>query len=305
MITFKKFNFQNYKDCFVVTDATLQKLYDITGDNVFVLPCGEKAKKMFYVQKLCGWLLAKGAQKDCTLVAVGGGSVGDVVGFTASVYKRGVKLLHVPTTLLAQIDSSIGGKTAVDLNGVKNAVGTFYKADTLVDVSFLSTLPKKQWKNGQGELLKYRMLSAEIDQIALGGNILQTVKACANYKQKICRADPLDKNQRHILNFGHTIGHALELSCNISHGEAVANGLFYETLLSHKLGLVENAYVEKWQNQVKNLFEIHPFTPQILQLTLQDKKNVNGEVCFVLPTTDGFCTKFIPFKQLLLLLQDA
>ncbi len=289
----------------MVTDVTLSKLYGLSGDNVFLLPCGEKAKKMLYVQKMCSWLLKKGAQKDCTLVAVGGGSVGDVVGFTASVYKRGVKLLHVPTTLLAQIDSSIGGKTAVDLDGVKNAIGTFYKADTLIDVSFLRTLPKKQWKNGQGEVLKYRMLSADIDKIAESGDILQTVKACANYKRQICRLDPTDKNQRHLLNFGHTIGHAMELSYNISHGEAVANGLFYETLLAHKLGLVQSTYVEKWQNQVKNLFEIHVLSPQILQLTLQDKKNVNGEICFVLPTTEGFCTKFLLMGQLIQLLRDA
>ncbi len=302
MIEYKKFNLKDYGNCFVVTDIKLSKLYNIVGNNVFVLPCGEKDKSFFYAKKMCSWLLQQGAQKDDKIVAIGGGSVGDVVGFVAGIYKRGVKLVHVPTTLLAQIDSSIGGKTALDLDNVKNAVGTYFMADTVIDVDFLKTLPPKQWKNGQGELLKYRMLCNEIDKIYLNGDISQTVKACAEFKQRVCEKDPFDKAERRLLNFGHTIGHAMELSLKMSHGEAVANGLYYETLLAEKLGLINSVYLKNWQAEIQKYFCVKPLTLQILKYTLQDKKNKNGQVGFVVPTENGFCVKFLPEQQLNLLL---
>lgn len=298
MICFEKFDFENYKNKFVVTDEKISELFGIRGDNVLIVPRGEKAKNFFYVQKICEWLLANGAQKADVAVAVGGGSIGDVVGFAASVFKRGIGLLHVPTTFLAQIDSSIGGKTAVDLGGVKNAVGTFYPADTLIDTDFLRTLPKKQWKNGQGELLKYRMLSSDVDSVAVSGDVCQTVKACVAFKTGVCERDPFDTGERHILNFGHTMGHALELSYRIPHGEAVANGIFYEVTLACRLGLTDKFYAKKWQDEAKKLFPIRALTPQILQLTLHDKKDVDGKVGFVLPSAAGFVSKQIQFDQL-------
>ena len=145
----------------VVTDEHVAKLYGIT--QAYLLPRGERAKTFFHAQKLCRWL-TDNADKHTLMVAVGGGSVGDVAGFCASVFKRGMPLLQVPTTLLAQVDSGIGGKTALDVAGVKNAVGTFYEADTLIDVNFLGTLSPAQRKNGMAEVLKYRMLTAEAEQ---------------------------------------------------------------------------------------------------------------------------------------------
>lgn len=265
---------------------------------MFFLPRGERAKDLRYVGQLCSWLVSRGAQRDDVLVAVGGGSVGDVTGFVASVYKRGMKFLNVPTTFLAQIDSGIGGKTAVDLDGVKNAVGTFVEGDTLIDVDFLSTLPRTQWKNGFGELLKYRMLDSAIDKAACGKDIAEIVRTCADFKQRVCERDPFDKNERRVLNFGHTIGHAMELFYGISHGEAVTNGIFYETLLAFRLGLVDKDYLQRWQAEAVRLFAIHELTPQILCLTLHDKKNYDGQICFVLPTAEGFCQRQISFRQL-------
>lgn len=297
MVTFQKFDVTQYPDAFIVTDTHLAKIYGFSGANVFVLPAGERAKTFANAQKLCKWFLDRKLQKDGTVVAVGGGCVGDTAGFAVSIYKRGVKLLHVPTTLVAQIDSSIGGKTALNLGFVKNAVGTFYDADTLIDTAFLDTLPKKELANGQGELLKYRMLSAEIDDVFHGGNLTDTVKACADYKLQICTRDPFDQNVRHLLNFGHTVGHALELSCKLPHGEAVANGLFYETALAYKLGLCGKSYADKWQGEVMRLFNVHPLTREILSVAQHDKKNVDGQVCCVLPTEGDFVLRNFTLQQ--------
>ncbi len=292
-----KFNTNNYSDCLIVTDANLQKLYNVTGDNVFVIPRGELAKNFATVQELCSWFLSKNLRKNQTVVAVGGGSVGDTVGFACSIYKRGVNVLHVPTTLLAMVDSSIGGKTAIDLDGVKNAVGSFYAGDVLLDVDFLNTLPADQMQNGHGEILKYRMLTQQIDDIFARGNIQDTILACAKWKQTVCELDPFDQGIRQRLNFGHTIGHAMELTLGISHGLAVINGIYYETLLAYKLGLCDKDYLTKWQSEATKLANICPtLTETMLNATLQDKKNDNDLVTFVLP--NKFERVQLPLSQL-------
>ena len=279
-----KFDLSNYKDCLIVTDGKLQSLYNIHGDNVFVIPRGELAKNFATVQELCSWFLSKNLRKNQTVVAVGGGSVGDTVGFACSIYKRGVNVLHVPTTLLAMVDSSIGGKTAIDLDGVKNAVGSFHLGDVLLDVDFLNTLPPGQMQNGHGEILKYRMLTQQIDDIFHQGNIQDTIWACAKWKQAVCEIDPFDQGIRQRLNFGHTIGHAMELTLGIPHGLAVINGIYYETLLAYKLGLCDQNYLNKWQKEATKLTNICPtLTETMLDATLQDKKNDNDLVTFVLP----------------------
>ena len=285
-ITFEKFQLANYANCPIVTDSNIAALYNITGDNVYLLPRGERAKSFNQVQKLCSWFLSRNLSTHDKVVAVGGGSIGDAVGFAASIYKRGVGILHVPTTLIAQIDSSIGGKTAVDLNGVKNAVGTYHFGDTLIDVDFLKTLPKKQLLSGQGELFKYRMLSDDVEDVYNGGkgSLQDVIKACVQYKKTICDKDPFCNDIRNKLNFGHTIGHALELSCNIPHGVAVANGILYETMLAAKLNKCSAEFADKWMKEIARKFPTYSLIDQMLSLTLNDKKNAHGKVCFVLPS---------------------
>lgn len=277
------FNIQNYTNCLVVTDEKIAKLYNVYGENVYYIPQGEQAKNFQTVQGLCRWFLQRNLKRNQTVVAVGGGSVGDTVGFACSIFKRGVKLLHVPTTLLAMVDSAIGGKTAIDLDGVKNAVGTFYPGDVLIDVRFLSTLDNTQMQNGMGEITKYRMLNPQIDDAFLQDDLQKVIDKCANYKQSICDVDPFDKNIRQKLNFGHTIGHAMELSLNLPHGLAVLNGIYYETILAQKLELCTMNYATKWKSEVTKLANISPLTDDILNNTLQDKKNDNDLVTFVLP----------------------
>ena len=298
-----KFDLQNYTHCLVVTDAQLQKLYNIYGDNVFVIPQGEDAKNFVTVQQLCSWFLQKNLRKNQAVVAVGGGSVGDTVGFACSVFKRGVNLLHVPTTLLAMVDSGIGGKTAIDLDGVKNAVGSFYEGDVLLDYDFLSTLDFAQMQNGMGEILKYRMLTEQVDEVFLHNQLNDVIWACANWKRVVCEMDFFDTGFRQRLNFGHTIGHAMELTLDISHGLAVINGIYYETLLAYKLGLCDKEYLGKWQGEAKKLADICPtLTEKMLDLTVQDKKNDNDLVTFILPTK--FEKIQLPLEQVKSLLLD-
>lgn len=296
MITYKKFNLSEHKNHFVVTDETLQKLYNINGENVFVLPKGEEAKSFEVAKNLCLWLLHKQCNKDSTIVAVGGGSVGDLVGFCASIFMRGIKLLHIPTTLLAMIDSSIGGKTAIDLGGVKNVVGTIYVADTLIDFDFLETLPQEQMEDANGEIEKYKLLSSDI-----GATDIQTlIKQCIEFKSKIVEKDLLDKNIRRQLNLGHTVAHALELSYNLTHGQAVLLGLYYELKLAEKIGLLETGFAKNFsqKNNLTEKLQEFKLSAEILNKTLHDKKNSNGKVAFVLYTKDGIEEKLIDKIQL-------
>ena len=284
-ITFEKFVLSKYADCPIVTDSKIASLYNISGDNVYLLPQGEQAKSFQHVQALCSWFLSRGLAPNDKVVAVGGGSIGDTVGFATSIYKRGVDILHVPTTLIAQIDSSIGGKTAIDLDGVKNAVGAYHFGDTLIDVDFLTTLPEQQLLSGQGELLKYRMLCQHVEAAYNDGkgSLTDVIKACVHYKQYVCDTDPFCRDIRSMLNFGHTVGHALELSYGIPHGVAVANGIYYETMLAAKLDICSHEYASKWMSVVSGKFHIYPLNEQIMSLMTNDKKNKYGKVCFVLP----------------------
>lgn len=281
MISFQKFCLDNYTSNLVVTDSNLSKLYSIQGDNVFVLPCGEQAKTFDWAQRLCSWFLSKNLDKSGTVVAVGGGSVGDVAGFAASIYKRGVKVLNVATTLLAMVDSAIGGKTAVNLDGVKNAVGTFAKVDTLIDVGFLQTLSADQIDDGFGEIEKYRLLDEGV--AGYQGDVEGLIRLCACYKQAVVESDPHDVGLRKRLNLGHTIGHGLELTYSLPHGQAVKYGLYYEMQLAVHLGLVDVATYSSWASKITLDAKRYPVNHDVLQAMANDKKNYNQLIVFELP----------------------
>ena len=298
MITFKKFDLSDYKDCLIVTDKKIAEIYSIYGSNVYLLPQGEQAKSFRQVHDLCQWFLIRNLNKGGNVVAIGGGSIGDTVGFACSIYKRGsVRLTHIPTTLLAQIDSSIGGKTALDINGVKNAVGTFFKADTVIDVNFLKTLDVKQTKSGMGELIKYRMLSDDVNGKFNGEVTEQVIKSCVEFKQSVCELDPFDQNVRKKLNFGHTLGHSMEIDHDLQHGFAVANGMYYETKLAYKLNKCSKEYCEHWTKVIADMFKILPIDVSDVMLSQHDKKNSDNGICFVLP--DNFDETYLTLEQVL------
>lgn len=215
-----------------------------------VLPAGEQSKTVDSLAACWEWLAARGARRDDVVLALGGGVIGDLAGFAAATYQRGVGLWQVPTSLLAQVDSSVGGKTAIDLTAGKNLAGSFYQPGLVViDPGVLSTLPDAEFANGLGEVVKYGLLFGE----ALFGGLERErhrvverdpallsdiIKTCVRYKAEVVSEDERDIGRRAVLNLGHTTAHALELGLGygrLGHGEAVGLGLLVSLAVSEKL----------------------------------------------------------------------
>ncbi len=202
---------------------------------IFTLPQGEKSKTLYLFETILSFLLYKKFTRTDCIVAVGGGVVGDMAGFAASCYMRGIDFYNIPTTLLSEVDSSIGGKTAVDLNGVKNAVGAFYQPKAVViDPDTLKTLPKRHISAGLAESIKMAATSdAELFEFIensedLDADIAEIIYRSLLIKKNVVEIDPTEKGLRKVLNFGHTVGHAIESSSGLGelyHGECVALGM--------------------------------------------------------------------------------
>ena len=246
------------------------------------LPQGESSKNIKNLELLLSRLVEYGFTRSDCVVAVGGGVVGDIAGFAASVYMRGIDFYNIPTTLLSQVDSSIGGKTAINLDGVKNAVGTIITVDTLIDTRFLQTLSDEQLDDGFGEIEKYRLLDEQISKYK--GDTDGLIALCANYKQMVVQSDLHDCGARKRLNLGHTVAHGLELTYGITHGQAVKYGLYYEMALAVNLGVVEKAFFDQWTSGIALDLARYPLTQQVLLAMTKDKKNYGGRIVFVLPT---------------------
>jgi 3-dehydroquinate synthase len=243
----------------IVTDSNVNRLYGQTllaamtqaglKASVMEIPAGESSKNMSTVMDITGRLLAEGADRGTLLVALGGGVVGDLTGFIASVYMRSVPYIQIPTTLVGQVDSAIGGKTAVDLPQGKNLLGTFYQPRAVfVDLNFLDTLPDKEFNNGLAEIIKYGIIEdeklfqlLEEDMGAVKSrdsvHLVKMIETCCRIKKSIVEIDEREQGLRRILNFGHTLGHALEAVSDyaLSHGEGVALGMVAAAKLSVKM----------------------------------------------------------------------
>lgn len=237
--------------------ATVQK---ITGFDLLPVPSGEKNKTRETKQWLEDELFKRKLGKETTLIAVGGGTTTDLVGFVASTYMRGLPLILIPTTLLGMVDASIGGKTAVNTTFGKNSLGTFYPPKaTFIHTDFLHTLSEKELKNGLAEILKYGLiLDAKIWEKCnrWKEELPFLIPASIDCKLKVVAHDPEEKTGlRRILNFGHTVGHALEWMSHyeMAHGEAVAMGCIAESYLSHKLGHLTANALENILNLYRNL----------------------------------------------------
>jgi len=216
--------------------------------NLVEFPAGESSKNINTALDIVGKLLELGADRGTMLIAFGGGVVGDLVGFIASIYMRGISYIQIPTTLIGQVDSSIGGKTAIDLPVGKNLLGTFCQPRAVfADLNFLETLPQKEFNNGLAEIIKYgviddekmfRLLEDNMDAIKKRDSVLLTkiVETCCRIKKSIVEIDEKEQGLRRLLNFGHTIGHAIEAVSKyaISHGEGVALGMIAAARISEK-----------------------------------------------------------------------
>lgn len=309
------FQRKNIQNVVILTDENVEKHYsdyfsELSGivlmDKI-VVPAGESSKSIETAIHIWQYLAEKQYDRNTFLLNFGGGMVCDLGGFVASTYKRGIRFANCPTTLLAMIDAAIGGKTGVDLQHLKNAVGTFYFPDIQLstDIDLLQTLPESELRSGFGELVKYALIgSAKLFQELCQSNGFPTIKSeyvdfCIHFKQNVVEKDPKDQGFRHILNFGHTFGHAIESYCaemgnTIAHGLAVAQGLYYESLLSTKLGHLPQ---DEWQQIATFLtkhFDIMPLSTKLLErLTnymLNDKKNCNNLINFTLLDYIGHAT---------------
>lgn len=295
----------------IVTDSNVGKLYadkfktllkeaELSAE-VHIIPAGEESKSLKEAEKIYTRAIEAGLDRHSAIFALGGGVVGDLAGFIAATYMRGVPFYQIPTSLLAQVDSSVGGKVAVDHHLGKNLIGAFYQPkEVWIDLSYLKTLPKRELYTGLGEVIKYGIIEDKdffdyLDDHAddvLSYNdeaLFHIVKRSCEIKADVVGQDEHDNGIRGILNFGHTMGHAIEKETNFArynHGEAVAIGTIGAAHLSHELGMIDDYTVHR---VVKAIEKYH--LPQraegctvdgMMHDILHDKKTVNGIVHWVL-----------------------
>ncbi len=298
---------------FVVISEKVNKLYgkilNIPAVETFVLKDGEKEKNFKNYKKITERMLKNQLSRKDILLAVGGGVVGDMAGFAASTYMRGIDFIQIPTTLLACVDSSVGGKTGIDTDYGKNLVGTFYQPKAVfININFLKTLDTKQFKTGLGEVVKYsfieksckpefeinlfNFLSENFEKINNKDirTLERLVEYCVTLKIAVVEQDEKEGSLRKILNFGHTYGHAIEKITNYkkyTHGEAVVEGMRFAFKLAVEKGLIEKNY-KFLADDVINKFNFTPVKKfnmkKITEIMKSDKKASNGKITFVLPT---------------------
>ena len=306
---------------FVLTDSNVYKLYPaffekyFAETEIFILPAGEENKNFQSLYEILSAITKAGLHRTSRLFAVGGGVVGDIGGLAAALYMRGISCVQIPTTLLSQVDSSVGGKTAVDLGGVKNVVGAFYQPqEVLIAPSFLKTLPPREIKCGLGEIVKYAALSGEIFDILENreGDLTELkflttlIEACVRHKARVVEADEKETGERKSLNVGHTTGHAIELSSGLSHGECVLLGEWLETKAAISAGVCEKEYGERLLKIVKRAIDETPESPfdftglaVCLSKAKSDKKNTDdGKIKMAVAKAKNEWTSFaLPFDE--------
>ncbi|MFP1889863.1 3-dehydroquinate synthase [Lonsdalea quercina] len=301
----------------VVTNDTLAPLYldavrtvlenvGVRVDQV-ILPDGEKYKSLTILDQVFSALLEKPHGRDTTLVALGGGVIGDLTGFAAACYQRGVRFIQVPTSLLAQVDSSVGGKTAVNHPLGKNMIGAFYQpASVVIDIDCLKTLPANELSSGLAEVIKYGIvfdsdffawLETHIDEVRALENapVAYCIRRCCELKAEVVAADERENGLRALLNLGHTYGHAIEAEMgygNWLHGEAVAVGTVMAAQAAYRLGLLGSAEVDRIKALLTRaglpITGPASMTPEsYLPHMMRDKKVLGGELRLILPMAIG------------------
>ncbi len=299
------------KRIFLVANTTVFDLHGIGLENnlsrggfevtTIFIPDGEKHKNLHTVENIYTYLIAQRADRTSTIVALGGGVTGDVAGFVAATYLRGVPFVQLPTTLLSQVDSSVGGKTGVNHPHGKNMIGVFHQPKLVcIDTQTLSTLPERDFRSGIYEVIKHGLiydpgfcefLESELDNLlARKPATLETVisRSC-RIKSKITSLDERESDLRRILNFGHTFAHALEVAAgfkDITHGEAVAYGMLAASKLSRQLGNIDEPTLRRIDRLIVRVGELPPIShlakDELLEAMERDKKRLDGTQYFVL-----------------------
>lgn len=302
------------KNSIVITDENIFKHYStILGRfRTIVLTPGEESKTQSTVDFIISRLIEMEANRQTILIGIGGGVITDITGYTASIYMRGIRFGFVPTSLLAMVDASIGGKNGVDVGVYKNLVGTIRQPVFLFyDIMFLQTLPDKEWKNGFAEIIKHGCILDKRMFKDLETNnpekyrskkklVFQLIQENAFLKSTIVKEDEFETGNRKLLNFGHTIGHALEKKYNLSHGEAVSIGMAYDAHISANLARF------KHKERVLNIIEKYGLPSQqdfnkseVFEIMKMDKKrNVDSVQYILLKTIGRSVIHTIPFTKL-------
>ena len=301
----------------IVTDTQVDELYaDKLGDqltddewevHVLVVDAGEASKATAVAEELWETMLAEGTDRQSIVVAIGGGVVGDLAGFVAATFARGLQFFQVPTTLLAQVDSSVGGKVGINLPGAKNMVGAFWQPEgVIIDVDVLATLPDREYRAGLAEVAKYGVILDEgffsYLELNIGGinakspDVLRyIVERCCRLKADVVEADERETTGlRSVLNYGHTYAHAFEAAGNYGdmlHGEAVSIGMMCAARLATIMGRVERGFVPR-QRALLEALHLPTETPsydrdELVALMRRDKKVDEGQLRFVLPDRMG------------------
>jgi 3-dehydroquinate synthase len=299
----------------IVSNTIVQPLYlallkdslkDFEVDEV-ILPDGESQKSLGNFDVIMSHLLASAHGRDSTLIALGGGVIGDITGFAAACYQRGIDFIQIPTTLLSQVDSSVGGKTAVNHPLGKNMIGAFYQPKSVfIDIDTLKTLPVREFNAGMSEVIKYGILGDysffvwledNIDTIKAGDpeKLSRMIEICCQLKADIVSQDEKEGGVRALLNLGHTFGHAIEADQGYGkwlHGEAVATGMVLAAKLSVELGLIEVTDLRRIESLIA-AFDLPLIAPsnmgfdEFICHIKRDKKNLAGKLRFIVPTAIG------------------
>jgi 3-dehydroquinate synthase len=303
-----------YSKVFVFTDGNTSEiclpvfremLDDFSEFDLIETDPGEENKNIDFCIGIWKTLLDFEADRKCLMINLGGGVITDMGGFIASTYKRGIHFINIPTTLLAQVDASVGGKTGIDIDNVKNMVGTFTLPQAVfIETTFLKTLPERELLSGFAEMIKHGLIADQDYYQALKTSDFKNPTAEAIFrsveiKNEVVTTDPQEQNLRKILNFGHTIGHAVEsyaLSNNpmpLTHGEAIAIGMVCEAYLSHSNSTLTAAELEDITTYMLSLYPAYTIVEEsyddLLALMQSDKKNENGQVMFSLLESIGHC----------------
>lgn len=291
----------NKKKIYIITDDNVEKIYlnkvkaglkDYEVKSITIIP-GESSKCLEVYEDVSKKLIELGIKRGELLIALGGGVVGDLTGFIAGTIYRGTPYIQIPTSLLAQMDSSIGGKTGIDFNGRKNFLGVFKQPlKVIIDPCVLQTLPKEEFNNGMGELIKHGCIGdlSLLEMLKENVNITEEIiYKSLQVKKNVVQKDPYDLKERMYLNFGHTFGHIIELEDNLRHGEAVANGMLMAIKMGIDLGITDkNCYNELKDILLKYNLPIKEYNyKKYLYETIYDKKNIAGEVTFILISSFG------------------
>lgn len=288
----------------VITDSNVAPLYAVRVCGsikkaglcpaLFIIPAGEEYKNLNTVSEIYNFLAENLFTRSDLLLALGGGVTGDIAGFVSATYLRGINSVQVPTTLVAQVDSSVGGKCGVDLPAGKNLIGAFNQPDyVIIDTSLLKTLPDNIFNDGMAEVVKYGCIfDKDLFELLESNNprdfITEIVKTCVGHKADVVKKDERDTGERMKLNFGHTVGHAIEKAGNYTshtHGQAVAAGMVYEARIGEILGITPKGTSERITALIKRFgFETRLPCPagEVLDAIKADKKILDGRLNLIL-----------------------